>query len=107
MSSVLCKVQRMIEDGAHETNDAINLLFYLDEAMTEEIYAQLKKDKSDFIRTERVDMMFTLLYTALKKLDIALKIQRDTMDYIQGCREGEKEKVPARAATQAEGQKQN
>lgn len=106
MSNVLHEIQRMIENSAHETDDAMNLLFYLDDDMMDEIYALLKKDEGGFIRIGRVDMMFTLLSTTMKKLDMALKIQKDVIDYVQAYREREKEKVPARAATQAEGQKE-
>lgn len=107
MSNVLHEIQRMIENSTLETDGAIDLIDYLNEDMTDEIYALLVEGEQQFISIERVNMMFTLLSTSRKKLNVALKIQKDVMDYIQAVKEREKEKVPARAATQAEGQKQN
>lgn len=105
MSKKLCEISVDMDEASYEIEEVMHLLNYLHEDMVNEIYQPLKEDKASLIREERIEMMFTLLVTASTKLCSALDMQKEITQSLDEYREGEKEKVPARAATQAEGQR--
>lgn len=105
MSKKLREISTDIANMSYMIEKTTHLLNYLHEDIEDEIYQPLEQNKISLIRKERVEMMFTLIVTALMELYSVLDMQKEITQSLDEYREGEKEKVPARAATQAEGQR--
>jgi len=94
MSDTLLKIQDDLYRASLGVGDAIHLLNYLQEDMEREVYAPAKEGKGGLIRYQRIEMMFTLLWAALCKLQDVVDTQSDLFSRLDRMR-AEKEKVSA------------
>ncbi len=101
MSDTLWEIQDDLHQFSLSVGDAINLLNYLQEDMESEVYAPAKERKGGFIRYQRIEMMLTLLFTAMCKLQNAVDMQSDLYNRLGKMRAEEK---PLQSGNSSKGQ---
>jgi len=88
MDKVLIEVQNDLCQVSNEVSDAINLLDYLREDMEYEIYTLAKEENSGLIRSQRIEMMFSLLSAARCALCTVTDMQSDLYSRLNSMRAG-------------------